>query len=269
MLQAVTDSVQFAFGEANPLPVDLGIGIVRTDELPASPNGEGFEHFVEGVFVVFSLAEVFPEIGDPRGEQRLPIVTRDQPQLVIQIKDRVVDWGSREQDDLLIQVPLGDDPEEVGPTVCIRVAEVVAFVHDNNPKAGVLVHGEVAPADPLHRDDFGRDGVLAKQRPPDGFGHRGRADDQRCLPLAVCVVVEQAQGQVRLAQADRVRNQHATVVLDDFLCCQVAVMLKVCQRDGRGFLVLLSEFLIQFIPQSLIDNFDVNLVRGIRAGEAL
>ena len=109
--ETVADGVQFAFGKADSLSVNLRIRVVFSDELPAPANSQSLQNFVERILVLFGLAEILPQVRDAGGEQRLAVVTREQPQLMIQVKNRVVDRRGRQQDEFFVRVPLGDDLE--------------------------------------------------------------------------------------------------------------------------------------------------------------
>ncbi len=148
-LQVVADGFQPAFGPVNGLPSYRGIRISFSNERARAANHHLFEQVEEGdaaLLLVGGAAgglKIFVQVADPGGGEVTAVPAGEEGDLVVQVKDGVVDGGGREQDQLLAlaahpAAPVigGQDALEVLVAPGVAIAEVVAFVHQQD--IGVL-----------------------------------------------------------------------------------------------------------------------------------
>ena len=220
-------------------------------------------------------AKVGVEVADARLAEVVGPALREQPDLVRQVVQVVVDRRGRQQDDLLVfAVPAPAAVEldhRVQGQVAVRlvVAEVVALVDQDH--VGIAVgrrHRSVSrPSSSM--PTIWAAMVARGQFPLPHLPQRGRADDDGLLAAVVGEVFEELLADPGLAQAHGVGDQHAVVAGQDAAGLLDGVVLELGQVHGaaaelRG---VLAKFFLEVFVQGLgVDLVGRVLLRAELAG---
>ena len=219
-------------------------------------------------------AEVGVEVADARFPEVVGPALREQPDLIRQVVQVVVDRRGREQDDLLVfAVPAPaavqlDHRVQGQVAVGLVVAEVVRLVEQDHVGIAVGRGIERIPAKLLHADDLGGDGGAGQFSLPH-LPQGGRADDDGLLAAVVGEVFEELLADPGLAQAHGVGDQHAIVAGQDAAGLLDGILLELGQVHGaaaqlRGVLAkLFLEVLVQRLRVDLVGRV---LLRAELAG---
>ncbi len=245
-----------------------------SNERARAANHHLFEQVEEGdaaLLLVGGAAgglKIFVQVADPGGGEVTAVPAGEEGDLVVQVKDGVVDRGGRKQDQLLAlaahpAAPVigGQDALEVLVAPGVAIAEVVAFVHQQD--IGVLHISTiefVATQAFLGDDACGDSG--AEQFVVPHLLQGGGADDQRLVALVISEVFQQFLADPGFAEAHAVGDHHAVVSRQDFARLLDGVLLEFAQFDhraGTGPSILT----IEVVAEVLEDGLHVDLVGAV------
>jgi len=272
-LQVVAHGAQPPLGPTDALTGDGRLGIGPADELARAPDDDLFQQ-VEDAHA--ALLDRFA----PRGQEKLvqvadvcarkigPVVARDQVDLVVQIENVVVDGRSGQQDQLLAAAAPPAAPVERQQPLEGRVArgapvaEVVRLVYQHDIHVGQAAQVEIVLPQLLLREHHGRDGCGLQLVLPHGAQRCG-TDHERLLALVVCEILEQLLADPRLAQPDRISDEHAIVARQDTPRLLDRVLLKLRKLHGRAGCGGLHGLTSQVIAEVLEERLHIDFVRGV------